>query len=83
MKGRPVEKGVEPIGKCATCGKLSFLTRKAAKRWARRHRPGEHFNEYKCGDYWHYGHVFAATLRGERSRHEVAARRRRDQGDDS
>jgi len=54
-------------GECPTCGKLRYPTRKVAKAVARRlsHRGT---NEYRCGDYWHIGHLPTAVRRGTISR---------------
>lgn len=42
---------------CPTCGKRRYLTRKTARQYARRNHPGDHLSAYKCGDFWHLGHL--------------------------
>lgn len=42
---------------CPTCGKRRYLTRKQARQFARKLHPGERLSPYKCGDYWHLGHL--------------------------
>lgn len=42
---------------CPDCGKRRYQTRKQAKLWARRLHPGDRLSPYKCGDYWHLGHL--------------------------
>jgi hypothetical protein len=54
---------------CATCGKASFPSRKLAKQQARRVHPGEKMSEYRCGDWWHYGHLAPAIIAGAGDRH--------------
>lgn len=45
------------VGKCQRCGKLgTYQTRKAAKRAGKATHPEETLDQYRCGDYWHYGH---------------------------
>lgn len=61
--------------RCADCGKIRFLTRKAAKHAAKnlnRRRPG-HLNAYQCGEFWHIGHLPAAVIAGNRTRAELDA----------
>lgn len=45
--------------RCA-CGKVSFLTRKAARAALKRTFPGESMQVYRCNrggvEVWHYGH---------------------------
>ena len=46
------------VGRCPDCGKMRFQTRKQARKHARVRFPGDkRFSEYKCGDYWHIGHL--------------------------
>lgn len=48
---------VETAGKCPDCGKDRFKSEKGAKRASRRIHPTDRLNAYRCGAYWHYGHV--------------------------
>lgn len=41
--------------RCPDCGKLCYLTRKAAKRASR--RMATPMSAYRCGDFWHNGHM--------------------------
>ena len=53
---------------CEDCGKLRYLSRKAARLAARRGHPGESMSTYRCGDYWHIGHTPYAIKRGFKER---------------
>jgi hypothetical protein len=41
------------VGKCAACGKASYLSRRDAKRAAKGMFPGRHHRPAKCGERWH------------------------------
>lgn len=58
---------------CPTCGKLRFLTKAEAKKSARRMkgRSGR-LNAYRCGEFWHLGHLPKVVVAGRRSRDYVA-----------
>lgn len=60
-----------PVGTCRNCGKKCYLTRKAARRDARRILPGEHLNAYQCGPYWHLGHLPVPVARGAEGRADI------------
>lgn len=68
MTGRNVNM---PVGTCS-CGKQSFVTRKAAraymKKWNPPKGPYEYMSTYRCGEYWHYGHTPYEIARGHRGR---------------
>jgi hypothetical protein len=53
---------------CAECGKVCYLTRRAALRAARRlpRRPGSKYRAYQCGAYWHLTSQPTAVLTGWR-----------------
>lgn len=60
-------------GRCQ-CGKLRYLTRKAAKQDANRYRKQlGRMDTYRCGDFWHLGHLPGRVRRGEIARSELAA----------
>ena len=45
------------VGYCMDCGKLSYRSRKAARRAARAAHPGESLQAYEAHPgVWHYGH---------------------------
>lgn len=53
---------------CAPCGKVTYLTRKAARR-ATRNAPGGQMRAYRCpaNDHaWHLGHLAPAIVKGEK-----------------
>jgi hypothetical protein len=56
--------------RCETCGKVRFRNRKAARARAKKLYPGDHMSTYKCGEYWHIGHIPWAVRRGVRARDE-------------
>lgn len=53
-----------PVGECPTCGKLRFLSRKAARANARKAHPDQKMQVYECGEYYHYGHSPYIVMRG-------------------
>lgn len=63
-------------GECTSCGKLRFLTKAAAKRAASQlpHRQGR-LNAYRCGDFWHIGHLPRAIARGLATRDDLGRSR--------
>lgn len=62
----------DPVGRCTSCGKLCFRTRKEARHHHKKAHPGEKFAVYECGPYWHYGHKPYLIQRGVTSRHDYA-----------
>lgn len=59
--------GIEPIkdwGTCTTCGKTMYPSRKRAKEMAKKLFPADHLSPYRCGDYWHFGHLPRSVVRG-------------------
>jgi hypothetical protein len=53
-----------PVGRCQTCGKLSFLTSRLAKEWMKKKFPKTKMSVYPCGDYYHFGHTPYGVKRG-------------------
>lgn len=51
--------------RCGECGKVSYLSRAGARkaRKAAAHR-GEHMSVYRCGDYYHLGHLAPDVIAG-------------------
>lgn len=69
--------------RCPTCGKVRFLTRSRAKKVAKnlnRRRPG-HLNAYRCGDFWHIGHLPSSVIKGDVPREELNAAPKRHMND--
>lgn len=62
-------------GRCSTCRKILWPSRKAAKAAARRRHPGEHMSTYACpnGGY-HYGHLAEPIVAGDATRAELYGR---------
>lgn len=58
-------------GTCAKCGKYAFNTRKDAKRFIRRHLPTSKMSVYRCGDFYHIGHLAYVVRRGLSDRRDV------------
>lgn len=54
------------------CAKVSYFSRREARRACRRHHDG-HMNAYRCREHgaWHIGHLAPIVIRGLRSRAEV------------
>lgn len=44
-------------GRCSDCGKTRWGSRADAKKFAKRHHPGDRIRAYQCGDFWHLGHT--------------------------
>jgi hypothetical protein len=62
-----------PVATCRSCGKLCFRTRKEAKTYQRRYLRADHLNVYKCGDYFHLGHMPYLIARGVVSSRDYAS----------
>lgn len=58
-------------GTCPRCGKRQYPTRRAARKAARTIPSDGHLNAYRCGRYWHLGHLPAAVIAGELSRADI------------
>jgi hypothetical protein len=58
---------VTSAGLCA-CGKGRYVSRKAARHAGKANHPGEHLSSYRCGPYWHYGHLKRRVLTGAMTR---------------
>lgn len=59
------------IGSCEPCGKYTYLSRKAARRNARRVHPDDPMSAYPCPhnpQHWHVGHLPPAIKDGRRTR---------------
>ncbi|MEV6633901.1 hypothetical protein AB0M54_24430 [Actinoplanes sp. NPDC051470] len=58
--------------RCEGCGKVSFVSRKDARRGARRAVDGERPRAYRCptSPYWHLGHLPEDVRRGVIDREE-------------
>lgn len=64
------------IGPCATCGKLRFLTKKAAKDFVKRTKDYS-MKAYRCGEYFHIGHQPERLRRGEITRRQLRNNKRK------
>lgn len=64
--------------RCPECGKIRYLTRAHAKKTARRLRGPRrgHLNAYKCGAFYHLGHLPADVVSGDRARDEIVPKGR-------
>jgi hypothetical protein len=58
------------------CGKYGYLTRKIAKRTAKRLFPGISMSVYECVGHWHYGNLPPTVKRGEVGREVLPDPRR-------
>lgn len=63
MSGLP-DRGI--TGFCEQCRKVCYVSRRAAKADALRH--GARLSAYRCGAYWHAGHLPAFVVRGDAPR---------------
>lgn len=58
-------------GRCGSCGKRIYLSRKEARYVARRQFPADRMQAYQCpvsGDWWHIGHIAPEVVSGEVSK---------------
>jgi hypothetical protein len=62
------DKYISSFGMCETHGKRFFYTRAAAKKFMRVRFPQEQMNVYRCGNWWHIGHLLPAAKQGKASR---------------
>ena len=61
MKRQPI---ADHIGTCPDCGKYRYVSKQAAKKTAKKLFPDDRLSPYRCGDYWHFGHLPYAVQRG-------------------
>lgn len=45
------------VGTCNECGKRCYIDKRQAKRLAKQLDHSAHMSVYKCGVYWHIGHM--------------------------
>lgn len=57
--------GVLNAGRCADCGKANYETRAKAKKGAKVFHPDNPMRPYKCGQFWHIGHLSSSRRRGQ------------------
>jgi predicted secreted protein len=64
------DKQLPCYGSCQSCGKLSYTTRKDARRSASRYPGAHHLNAYPCphGQGWHLGHLRPEVIQGHLDR---------------
>lgn len=59
---------------CPDCGKLRYLSRRHARARARVIKDGTHMNAYRCGDFWHLGHLPPSVRTGDATRDDLRGR---------
>jgi hypothetical protein len=64
------------LGTCLVCGKRSYASRQAAKRWMKRLYPEDRQSVYRCGMVYHFGHLPGVVRAGREARAVVRERRR-------
>lgn len=62
-------------GRCPDCGKKRWPSRRAANRAAARLPGGQRLSAYRCGDYWHLGHLPRPVTAGKIGRDALVATR--------
>lgn len=60
-------------GTCSTCGKYAYTTKALAKRAHKGSPSNGHPSYYKCGQYWHWGHLAEPVINGLATRDIVYA----------
>ena len=73
--GRPDTGLAAHVGTCPTCGKRCYGSKDEAKKAARQIHPASRLNVYRCGTYWHLGHLPLAVVHGDLPRSEISGRR--------
>lgn len=63
------------LGTCGLCGKYAYETRAKVKSRARL-QAGQKLNIYRCGDYWHMGHLPQSVRNGALSKTDYEATKR-------
>lgn len=59
-------------GACPTCGKVRHRSRRAARRFARRwHGKHSGLRPYRCGRYFHLGHLADPIRHGDATRDAI------------
>lgn len=64
------------LGTCVVCGKRSYASKQAAKRAMKRLYPEDRQSVYRCGDFYHFGHLPGVVRAGREARAVVRERRR-------
>lgn len=77
----PAEQPPTTVGlaTCPTCGKQRYRDRKTARRAARRTPGWGRMNAYRCGNFWHLGHLPAGVTAGKYTRDDLVPRPRQEQ----
>lgn len=61
------------LATCATCGKYAYTTKALAKRAHKESPSNGHPSYYRCGQYWHWGHLAEPVINGQATRDVVYA----------
>lgn len=63
---------------CPDCGKKQWLSRADARTMAKRMPFGKGIglHPYRCGDFWHLGHLPRAVIAGDITRDDIPPRRK-------
>ena len=60
--------GGEP---CPDCGKKRWQSKADAKAMAKRTPGGHELSAYRCGNYWHLGHIPTVVKHGDATRADI------------
>ena len=71
---RPFEERAVPVATCEVCGKQGYRSRRKAKAAARALYPGHHMSAYRCGQWWHVGHLPSRMIAGDHDRYGARVR---------
>lgn len=64
------------VGTCPECGKRRFLSKADVKAVLRKLRTKGRQHPYRCGDYWHHGHMPARVKGGAIARDQLQPKAR-------
>lgn len=70
---------VTGLATCPNCGKRRYYDRRTARAAARRTPGRGRLNAYRCGDFWHLGHLPPGVTAGQDSRDDLAPRPHQEQ----
>jgi hypothetical protein len=70
---------VHHVGRCPRCGKRRYTSKRDAKAVIRQLR--DRMNAYRCGEYWHVGHLPKPVIAGDAGRDDIFPVTPRQNGD--
>lgn len=75
MSGAGPDRFNASLGTCEVCGKRCYESRRAARRAAHAIFPTQKVSAYRCGNFYHFGHLPKIVNDGTMSRADVRLER--------